>query len=117
MFAAIGLAVVVWLGMSTVELAVAVGRRVALQTAADAAALAAVGASARGGDPVAAASTLAGQNGGRLVACDCPRFSGTGLVAAVRVEARVRLPFVGWRMIEATAAAEYALEEVGRAPT
>lgn len=115
--AAVGLTLTVWLGLSTVELAVAVGRRVALQTAADASALAAVGASVRGEDPVAAASVLARENGASLARCSCPRLSGSRLVATVRTETQVRLPFVGTRVIGATATAEYVPGDVGEAPT
>jgi secretion/DNA translocation related TadE-like protein len=65
---AVALAVVLTLGVA--RLGHAASDRARADTAADAAALAAAGAIARGGDPNPAAAT-AGSNGARLVRCDC----------------------------------------------
>lgn len=107
LLAAAVLGLVVWLGVLTVELAVALDHRIALGTAADAAALAAVGAAVEGADPVAAAGRLARANGASLTACRCPAYRGLGYQALVGVSTAIELPLIGVRRIEATASAEY----------
>lgn len=108
LLAAAVLALVAWLGVVTVQLAMALDHRMALETAADAAALAAVGAAVDGADPVAAADRLARANGASLSACRCPPYRGMGYEASVGVSSMVELPLIGVRTIEAVASAEYA---------
>ncbi len=107
LLAAFALALVAWLGVVTIQFAVALDHRMALETAADAAALAAVGAAVEGADPVAAAGRLAAANGASLTACRCPSYRGVGLEAMVGVSSTIELPLIGVRTIEAVASAEY----------
>lgn len=107
LLAAAVLGLVAWLGMVTVQLAVGLDHRMALETAADAAALAAVGAAVEGSDPVAAAGRLAIANGASLTACRCPPYRGAGYEASVGVSSVIELPLIGIRTIEAVASAEY----------
>lgn len=108
LLAAAVLGLVAWLGVVTVQLAVALDHRMALETAADAAALAAVGAAVEGADCVAAASRLASANGASLTACRCPSYRGEAFEATVGVSSTIELPLIGVRTIEAVASAEYA---------
>lgn len=107
LLAAAVLGLVAWLGVLTVQLAVALDHRMALETAADAAVLAAVGAAIEGADPIAAADRLARANGASLVACRCPPYRGIRYEATVGVSSTIELPLVGIRAIEAAASAEY----------
>lgn len=107
LLAAAVLGLVAWLGVITVQLAVALDHRIALETAADAAALAAVGAAVEGGDPVTAADRLARANGASLTACRCPPYRGMRYEATVGVSSTIELPLIGVRTIEATASAEH----------
>ena len=92
MVAGLALAVVLMLGVA--RLGHAASDKARAETAADAAALAAAGAIARGGDPSAAAGAAAAENGGRLVRCDCGGRTQTVTVsvgaATVRARAEVR---------------------------
>jgi len=108
LLAAAVLGLIAWLGVVTIQLAVAMDHRMALETAADAAALAAVGAAVEGADPVAAATRLASANGASLTTCRCPAYRGAGYEAAVVVSSVIELPLIGIRTIEAAASAEYA---------
>ena len=107
LLAAAVLGLVAWLGVLTVQLAVALDHRMGLETAADAAALAAVGAAVEGADPVAAAGSLARANGASLMACRCPPYRGMRYEATVGVSSMIELPLIGMRTIEAVASAEY----------
>ena len=108
LLAAAVLGLVAWLGVLTVQLAVALDHRMALETAADAAVLAAVGAAVEGADPIAAADRLARANGASLTACRCPPYRGLGYQASVGVSTAIELPLIGMQTIEAVASAEYA---------
>jgi secretion/DNA translocation related TadE-like protein len=93
MVAGLALALVLMLGVA--RLGHAASDKARAETAADAAALAAAGAIARGGgDPNAAARSAAAENGGRLVRCDCGGRTPTVTVslgaATVRARAEVR---------------------------
>lgn len=107
LLAAAVLGLVAWLGVLTVQLAVAMDHRMALETAADAAALAAVGAAVEGADPLAAAGRLATVNGASLTTCRCPPYRGMRYEATVGVSSMIELPLIGIRTIEAAASAEY----------
>jgi secretion/DNA translocation related TadE-like protein len=80
--AAVALAIALAFGVA--RLGHAASDRARADTAADAAALAAAGALARGGDPASAAAATAASNGARLVRCSC---GGTRPAVEVRVGA------------------------------
>ena len=107
LLAAAVLGLVAWLGVLTVQLAVALDPRMTLETAAEAAVLAAVGAAVEGADPIAAADRLARANGASLTACRCPPYRGLGYQASVGVSTAIELPLIGMQTIEAVASAEY----------
>lgn len=79
-----------------------------VQTAADAAALAAAPATFLGPDAVKVAALLAAENGARLVACDCG-IDRTPVVRVVRVEvaAFVDAGLLGVHEVRASARAEF----------
>lgn len=107
LLAAVTAGLATWLMIAVVQIGVAAADRVALQTAADAAALAAVGAAVVGDNPRTAARLIAESNGGGLVSCRCPVFEGRSFKTAVAVERVVELPFLGNRTIVAVAEAQY----------
>jgi hypothetical protein len=98
------------LSLVMIPLVAAVSVRIELETAADAAALAAVGAAVSGEDPQAAARLLAAANGSSIQRCRCPAFRGEPFVATVTVARTIDLPLVGERVIEVERSAEYALD-------
>lgn len=104
--AVIGLVVLV--GVSLVTVLAAVSVRIEVETAADAAALAAVVAAIDGRPPVASAASVAAANGARLVRCRCPRHSEGAFSATVRVTREVRIPMLGARTIDIERSAEFA---------
>lgn len=81
--------------------------RMAAQTAADAAALAAAPATFTGSDPVEEAGRWARINGARLTACRCPIDRGWR-VRTVTVEVVIDGPFgpLGWGSVPAVSSAE-----------
>ena len=105
--AAVVFGLVTWLGLVTMQLIGAVEDRIELETAADAAALAAVGAASVGEDPLDAASVVARLNGADLIRCRCPETRRGAVVATVFVEGELRMPVLGVRTIGATSTAEY----------
>lgn len=98
------------LGVALVAVAVLVGTRIGLNTAADAAALAAVGAAIEHRSPVEAARMFADRNGADLVRCECPQYEGASFVVTVEVAADVVVPLLGSRTIVARRSAEYEVE-------
>lgn len=103
--AAIG--VIVAVGFALVSILVVVSERVETETAADAAALAAVAAAIEGRAPIQAAREIAAANRARLVGCRCPAFIGRPFDATVLVARDVRIPFFGDRSIRVERTAEY----------
>lgn len=106
--AVIGLVVTV--GLALVSVLGAVSVRIETETAADAAALAAVTAAVEGRAPSPAAATVAAANGAHLVRCRCPAFAGRSFSATVLIARAVRMPLLGDRTIHVERSAEY---EVG----
>lgn len=99
-------AVVLAVGLLVLVRSLAVLARHRAETAADLAALAAAARIGAGGDPCAAAGTVASANGARLRSCvvslDAGGRSGT---VRVRVVSTVRLPVVGAQPVSARARA------------
>ncbi len=106
--AAIGLIAIV--GLALVAALGAVSLRIETETAADAAALAAVAAAVDGRAPRPAAARVAAANGAQLVACRCPDFTGGTFSASVLVARDVRIPVFGERRISIERSAEYAID-------
>lgn len=106
---AVGIGVVVAAGL--------VGARFRAETAADAAALAAVAAGFEpGGDPVAEAARFASLNGASLSACTCPvDLRPRRRVAAVEAVVAVDVPLVGEVAVSAVGLAELLPGQVPRA--
>ena len=97
---------VLLLGLSVVAAGGLVSAAFSAQTAAEAAALAAVSPAVT--DPIAAARNVAALNSASLVSCRCPRpGSPPPWVAHVRVEKVVAVPFFGDLIVQATASAEF----------
>lgn len=105
--AAVSVGLMVGLAWMVIAVLVAAGSRVEVETAADAAALAAVGAAVLGDDPCAAAGRLAAANGSRLLACRCPPFAGEPIAATVVVGRSIDVPLIGERVVSASASAEF----------
>lgn len=105
--AAVSVGMSVGLSFLLIATVVAMGIRVEIGTAADAAALAAVGAAVIGDDPCAAAKRLAVANGARLMECQCPDFVGGPLAATVVVGRFIEVPILGEQMVQISASAEY----------
>lgn len=103
--AVIGLVVLV--GVSLVSVLAAVSVRIEVETAADAAALAAVVAAIDGRPPAASAAGVAAANGARLVRCRCPGHTEATFSATVRVTREVRIPILGTRTIDVERSAEF----------
>lgn len=97
---------VLLLGLSVVTAGGLVSAAFGAQTAAEAAALAAVSPAVT--DPITAARNVAALNSASLVTCRCPRpGSPPPWIAHVRVEKVVAIPFFGALIVPAVASAEF----------
>lgn len=105
--AVVSVGLMVGLAWMAIALLAAAGSRAEVETAADAAALAAVGAAALGDDPCTAAGRLAAANGARLLECRCPPFAGEPIAATVVVGRSIDVPLIGERVVSASASAEF----------
>ena len=104
------IALIVSAGLALATFLDAVAVRIETETAADAAALAAVAAAVDGRGPRADAASVAAANGAQLVRCRCPGFFGGTFSATVLVVREVRIPFFGRLRIDVERSAEYAIE-------
>lgn len=110
LFGAAASAFILTIGLALVAVLGVVAIRIETETAADAAALAAVAAALDGRAPQPAAASIAAANGARLVGCRCPGFAGGSFSATVLVARDVRMPLLGERRIHIERSAEYAAE-------
>ena len=108
MFGVVVVGLVVTVGLALVSVLGAVAVRIEAETAADAAALAAVTAAIDGRAPSPAAGAVAAANGAQLVRCRCPAFVGRSFSATVVVRRAIRMPLLGGHMIHIERSAEYA---------
>jgi hypothetical protein len=98
------------IGLVLVQVLAAVSVRIETETAADAAALAAVGAAVDGRSPRAAAMLIANANGATLDRCRCPGYDARSFTATVIVTRDFRLPLLGDRRISVERSAEYSID-------
>lgn len=110
MLGVVVLGLIISTALVLVSVLAAVSIRIETETAADAAALAAVGAAVEGRQPHAAAAEAAAANGARLGTCRCPSFEGRSFFATVVVTRDIRLPVFGDRRIRVARTAEYSVD-------